>query len=223
MDLSQVLKSDVFGRIRRAGNVVVRETEYARPWARMLARHLMRREYRALSRLALVPGLTGIPRVARLESTRLTREWIDGEPMQIARPRTLAYFRQASRLLRQLHAANVIHNDLAKETNWLVTPDGRPALVDFQLAMTLDRRGPLGRRLRDVGTRSRAGGGHQQDGQHGRGLWARAAVPTTRTSRLPRIPRARTLVKTEDVAGVARAAHPVLRTVSARLPQRRRR
>ena len=39
--------------------------------------------------------------------------------------------------VRRLHAANVIHNDLAKETNWLVTPDGRPALVDFQLAMTL--------------------------------------------------------------------------------------
>jgi len=147
LDLSQVLKSDVFGRIRRAGNVVVRETEYARPWARMLARHLMRREYRALSRLALVPGLKGIPRVALLETTRLTREWIEGEPMQIARPRTLAYFREASRLLRQLHAANVIHNDLAKETNWLVTPDGRPALVDFQLAMTLDRRGPLARSL----------------------------------------------------------------------------
>ena len=42
-----------------------------------------------------------------------------------------------------MHAANVIHNDLAKETNWLVTPDGRPALVDFQLAMTLRPRRTL--------------------------------------------------------------------------------
>ena len=141
------MKSDVFGRIRRAGNVVVRETDHARPWARLLARHLMRREYRALSRLALGAGIEGIPRVARLEATRLTREWIDGAPMQIAKPRDLAYFRAASRLLRRLHAANVVHNDLAKETNWLVTPAGRPALVDFQLAMTLDRRGPLARAL----------------------------------------------------------------------------
>ena len=147
MDLSQVLKSDVFGRIRRAGNVVVRETDHARPWARLLARHLMRREYRALSRLALGPGIEGIPRVARLEATRLTREWIDGAPMQIAKPRDPAYFRAASRLLRRLHAANVIHNDLAKETNWLVTPDGLPALVDFQLAMTLTKRGALARAL----------------------------------------------------------------------------
>jgi RIO-like serine/threonine protein kinase len=57
--------------------------------------------------------------------------------------------------VRRLHAAGVIHNDLAKETNWLVTPDGRPALVDFQLAMTLRqgrtrkecRRGALARAL----------------------------------------------------------------------------
>ena len=67
--------------------------------------------------------------------------------MQIARPRDPAYFRAASRLLRRLHAANVIHNDLAKETNWLVTPDGRPALVDFQLAMTLTHRGAFARAL----------------------------------------------------------------------------
>ena len=67
--------------------------------------------------------------------------------MQVAKPRNPAYFRAALRLLRQLHAANVIHNDLAKETNWLVTPDGRPALVDFQLAMTLTHRGALARSL----------------------------------------------------------------------------
>jgi hypothetical protein len=67
--------------------------------------------------------------------------------MQVARPRDPSYFRAASRLLRRLHAANVIHNDLAKETNWLVTPEGLPALVDFQLAMTLTKRGPFARAL----------------------------------------------------------------------------
>ena len=67
--------------------------------------------------------------------------------MQLAKPRDPGYFRAAARLLRRLHAANVIHNDLAKETNWLVTPEGRPALVDFQLAMTLTKRGALARAL----------------------------------------------------------------------------
>jgi serine/threonine protein kinase len=68
--------------------------------------------------------------------------------MHLAKPRDPAYFRAAARLLRRLHTARVIHNDLAKETNWLVTPDGRPALVDFQLAVTSGRqRGALARAL----------------------------------------------------------------------------
>jgi tRNA A-37 threonylcarbamoyl transferase component Bud32 len=109
--------------------------------------HLLRREHRALSRLARGNGMEGVPRILDFGAAHLTRSWIDGAPMQIAQPRDPAYFRAALRLLRRLHAANVIHNDLAKETNWLVTPDGRPALVDFQLAMTLTRRGPLARAL----------------------------------------------------------------------------
>ena len=137
----------MFGGVLRVGETVVRDTDSARPWARALARHLMRREHRALTRLGLGAGIEGIPRVLDLDSTRLTRSWIEGAPMQIAKPRDPAYFRAASRLLRRLHAADVIHNDLAKETNWLVTPEGRPALVDFQLAMTLTRRRSLARAL----------------------------------------------------------------------------
>ena len=147
MGSGTVLKSDVFGCVRREGDVVVRDASQARPWARAMARYLLRREYRALSRLALGAGIEGVPRILDLGTAQLSRSWIDGAPMQIAKPRDPAYFRAALRLLRRVHAANVIHNDLAKETNWLVTPDGRPALVDFQLAMTLDRRGALARAL----------------------------------------------------------------------------
>ncbi|MEO8062963.1 MAG: RIO1 family regulatory kinase/ATPase [Pseudomonadota bacterium] len=143
----QILKADVFGTISRSGDTVVRDARGARLWARWLALRLMRREHRALTRLALKQGVDGIPRVLDLSHGMLTRSWIEGAPMQIARPCDPAYFRAASKLIRRLHAANVIHNDLAKETNWLVTPDGRPALVDFQLAMTVTRRGPLTRAL----------------------------------------------------------------------------
>ena len=146
-----VIKSDVFGTITRDGDTIVRDTRAARPWARWLARHLMRREHRALTRLALGPGIDGIPRALSMGSPPgvLVRSWIEATPMHLAQPRDAAYFRAASRLVRRLHAAGVIHNDLAKETNWLVTPDGRPALVDFQLAMTLiaRRRGALARAL----------------------------------------------------------------------------
>jgi predicted Ser/Thr protein kinase len=132
-----LLKVDPFGSIWRIGDTVVRNACAAKPWARPLARHLMRREHRALTRLALGSGLDGVPRALQVETGMLTRSWIEAVPMHLAKPRDSAYFRAAARLVRRLHAAGVIHNDLAKETNWLVTPDGRPALVDFQLAMTL--------------------------------------------------------------------------------------
>jgi hypothetical protein len=135
-----LLKADIFGTVTRVGDTVVRDARAARPWARRLALHLMGREHRALTRLALGTGIEGIPRVVELAPGVITRTWIEAAPMQIARPADPGYFRAAARLVRRLHAANVIHNDLAKETNWLVTPDGRPALVDFQLAMTLRER-----------------------------------------------------------------------------------
>jgi RIO-like serine/threonine protein kinase len=145
--MTQLLKSDVFGTITRIDDTVVRDASVARLWARALARHLMHREHRALTRLALGNGIDGIPRVLAFAPARLTRSWIEATPMQLAKPGDAAYFRAAMRLVRRLHAAQVVHNDLAKETNWLVTPDGRPALVDFQLAMTLTKRGPLARAL----------------------------------------------------------------------------
>ena len=132
---------------------MVRDTRPARPWARPLARRLLRREQRALTRIAQcyghTGGLDGIPRLLASTPGALTRSWIEATPMHIAKPRDPGYFRAAARLLRRLHAADVIHNDLAKETNWLVTPDGRPAIVDFQLAMTCasGRRGALPRAL----------------------------------------------------------------------------
>ncbi|MBV6418304.1 MAG: hypothetical protein CMLOHMNK_03122 [Steroidobacteraceae bacterium] len=67
--------------------------------------------------------------------------------MQRARPTDPAYYRAALRLLRRVHARRVVHNDLAKEPNWLVTEAGAPALVDFQLAWTARRRGRLFRAL----------------------------------------------------------------------------
>ena len=143
----QLLKVDVFGSVWRMGDTVVRNANAARPWARKLARYLLRREHRALTRLALGKGIVGVPRVLNLQAGMLTRSWIEATPMHLAKPRDPAYFRAAARLVRKLHAANVIHNDLAKETNWLVRPDGRPALVDFQLAMTLTKRNVLTRAL----------------------------------------------------------------------------
>jgi RIO-like serine/threonine protein kinase len=139
-----VLKRDLFGTVVATDGVVVRDTMEARWWLRALARHLARREARALQRL---DGLRGVPRLLSIERHRLTREWIDGQPMHRARPTDPRYFRDALHLLRRLHRRGVAHNDLAKETNWLVTPAGEPALVDFQLAHCAGKRGRFFRML----------------------------------------------------------------------------
>lgn len=148
-----LLKSDLFGTIERVeqrrGNetllFVRRDTRAARWWLKWLARHLARREARALRVLA---GSHGVPALYEFERGVLLRGWIDGEPMHKARPRGEAsYFRAALQLLRRLHRTRVAHNDLAKETNWLVTPDRAPALVDFQLALVSRRRGRFFRML----------------------------------------------------------------------------
>lgn len=144
------LKRDHFGAVflvlDDAGRPlhVCRDTRIARRWAAPLARWLARREARALRRL---DGLGQLPRLIDWHAGVLRREWLAGEPMQNARPADPAYYRAALTLLRRLHTRRVVHNDLAKEPNWLVTPDGEPALVDFQLAWTARRRGRLFRTL----------------------------------------------------------------------------
>jgi RIO-like serine/threonine protein kinase len=145
----QLLKRDLFGAVMRirladGASATLRDVEAARWWLRWLARRLGRREVRALRRLE---GIAGVPAVLQADRNRIVRSWIDGLPMQVARPRDPAYFVAAMRLLRALHARNVVHNDLAKEPNWLVTTDGAPALVDFQLALCPRRRGRLFRML----------------------------------------------------------------------------
>lgn len=142
------LKSDLFGRVDRVHlsgsdgpiTAVRRDVGPARWWARGLARHLARREQRALQRLAAA-GVPRVPRPLRRDGDAWLRSWLDGAPMQQARPADAAYFAAALRLLVRLHRAGVTHNDLAKEPNWLVGPDGGPALIDFQLAAVHRRRG----------------------------------------------------------------------------------
>jgi hypothetical protein len=146
------LKRDLFGEVRRLrlrgadGDLecVQRDTTVAALGLRWLARRLAAREARALRVLRRVPE---VPRLVSWDGHKLIRSWLPGVPMQKASGVDRAYFREAFRLLRQLHAAGLVHNDLAKEPNWLVTPDGRPALVDFQLAMRPRYRGRLFRML----------------------------------------------------------------------------
>jgi hypothetical protein len=144
----RLLKSDLFGSVWQnvdgGRHFVLRDARDARWWLAWLAMRLCRREARALARLG---GLPGTPRLYTADAGSLRREWIEGRPMQVAMPRNVGYYRAAQRLLSALHRRGVAHNDLAKEPNWLVTPTGLPAIVDFQLAFVSRRRGWLFRAL----------------------------------------------------------------------------
>jgi len=147
-DDTHLLKADELGRIeltRRDGvRVIRRDIGAARWWARAFARRAAAREARALAKLA---GVDGVPALLGWNGRELLRGYIAGAPMQQAQPRDRAYYRDALRLLALLHRRGIVHNDLAKEPNWLVREDGSPALVDFQIAWTRGRRGALFRLL----------------------------------------------------------------------------
>lgn len=120
--------------------VVCRDTATARWWARPASRWLARREARALRILA---GDEAFPQLLHWDGRRLLRSAIAGTTLRESRPRDPDYFRQALRALSRMHRRGVAHNDLAREPNWLVTPAGQPALIDFQLAWCDPARGRL--------------------------------------------------------------------------------
>lgn len=123
---------------------VVRDLTAARRGCRWLGRRLARREARALERLAAIDG---IPRLLCQTRNRLERSFVAGQPMHEAKPADLSWFRDALRLLRQVHRAGVSHNDLAKEANWICRDPQTAGLVDFQLAICHRRRGRIFRWL----------------------------------------------------------------------------
>ena len=145
---SRLLKKDLFGEVRLesagATRQIVRDAASAALPVRWLARRLLRREARAL---AALDGLEGVPALIRADRDRLARTYLEGAPMHRAKPADPGYFRHALKLLRRLHARGVVHNDLAKEPNLLVTAGGSPAFVDFQMAWRSPGRGRLFRIL----------------------------------------------------------------------------
>ena len=144
----QVIKQGRLGTVSRiaprrgeAGDVaplVERDTRTARWGLRTVARRLAAREARVLAVLSRIPD---VPKLAGWDGRCLRRSWLDGIPLQAAKPLDRAYFREALRLVRRMHAFGIAHNDLAQASNWLVTAEGRPALVGFRHAVRVRYRG----------------------------------------------------------------------------------
>jgi serine/threonine protein kinase len=115
-----------------------------------LGRWLCRRES---CRLRQVAGVAGVPQLLALHGeSGLVREYVPGCNLrQYARSGGLvdeAFFPRLRAILDDVHARGLSHNDLSKPENVLVTPDGRPALIDFQISTGVaDRGGPVVRGL----------------------------------------------------------------------------
>lgn len=147
----QELKCDALGRVERfhgPGGAVVRRVASGSGWplSGWLARVLLRRERAALQALQ---GLDGVPQwlapddlppgveavaVAAPAAAVLWRSWQAGVPLWQTGQLAVDYFERLRELVEAIHARGVCHNDLHKENNLLVGPDGWPAVVDFQLA-----------------------------------------------------------------------------------------
>lgn len=78
-----------------------------------------------------LPTLAGeSPRPGRV----FVRPFAVGLPLHRAEALPLNFFDLLEQSVEGLHRAGVCHNDLHKEQNIVVAPDGRPVLIDFQLA-----------------------------------------------------------------------------------------
>lgn len=145
---SELLKSDALGRIEIVidgdHRWIRRDVRSARFGLRWIARRAAAREARILGALS---GLEHVPQLIVWDGAVLDRSFMAGAPMQQARPSDPQYFRQAHALLKRMRNRGVVHNDLAKEPNWLQLADGGPALVDFQIAWHSGGQGRLFRLL----------------------------------------------------------------------------
>ncbi len=133
-----VLKCDSFGAVLHGLQadgpierpVAVRDASAGPVWLRPVAKILLGREAKALHRLA---GVDSVPELLTRARGLLVRSWVDGRPLSEGTP-PLIYWSSGRKLLRQIRAAGVTHNDTHKPENWIVRPDGTAGLIDFQLA-----------------------------------------------------------------------------------------
>ncbi len=145
--VERLLKEDALGRVelvRTQGGRFVRRVACGGrvPGSRLVARVLLARERRALTALAGLEGVAGIA-TGEVQPGEILRTWVEGEPLSEAQVLPRDFFELLAELVGELHARGVCHNDLHKEQNVLVRADGRPVLLDFQLASVHGTRGAV--------------------------------------------------------------------------------
>ncbi len=110
---------------------------------RWLGSWLAHREWSMLTALAGVPG---IPRCYRVQTvsgsnmpTAAAHDYVGGQPLSCTPSVPDDFFERLDILLQELHRRQIAYIDLHKPENILVSTDGRPHLVDFQISIRLPR------------------------------------------------------------------------------------
>ena len=111
-----------------------------------IGRALARREAGFLRQLAdveLVPkDLGDVVADGRVLPNAIARTYIDGEVLLLTEKVTPKFFDELRDLLRAIHAHDIAYVDLHKRENVIVSRDGRPYLIDFQVCFGLSRKWP---------------------------------------------------------------------------------
>jgi hypothetical protein len=123
-------------RLLRHGSrlLVLKDYSVGNLTLRLLGLLLLGRERGAYQRLA---GLPGIPECAgQLDPYTLLVEYVEATPAPDAPCELLtpAFFERLRSLIAAMHARGVVHGDLKRLDNILITPAGEPALIDFSAA-----------------------------------------------------------------------------------------
>jgi len=135
------LKDDAFARtelVAKDGNKYLYKISRLRlgglPKMHWLMKRLTAREVRIHGLLA---GVRGVPKlVKRVDEVSFIREFVEGRTLDRKPPFMRAdFFDEFHEIVLNIHARGVAFVDLAKKENVVVTRDGRPFLIDFQISI----------------------------------------------------------------------------------------
>ena len=81
-------------------------------------------------------GLNGVPRwMGRISPTSCAVEYIDAKPLDHLPSPPEGFFNRLREIFDAIHARGVAYGDANKRSNILVSADGRPFLIDYQIAI----------------------------------------------------------------------------------------
>ena len=141
-------KADILRLSYDGGEAILKDFSAKSAPVRWLGKRQLRRERRALDRLA---GVSGVPAVlGDLPPHGLFLQPMRGEAItrwrRRPRPEIPPMLERLAALVERIHARGVAHLDLRKRDNILVAADGTPSVIDFNASVAF-RPGSLGARL----------------------------------------------------------------------------